>query len=111
MKPDKSIIVIAAVVAAAGIGNLLSIYGFVPTVNWPWTLGVCVAGLLMIVMNWPDRMAVGFGGILVAGYVIHLLGATQIVLEDAVSPLQFTALALIVIGVQFLPPQELKHPE
>lgn len=58
---QKSGLVIPLLVMAVGIGWLLSALGYVPDVNWLWTIGLAAAGILTLLMGGIDKFTVVIG--------------------------------------------------
>jgi hypothetical protein len=83
---------IPVLVIAVGVGWLLSSLGVVPQVNWVWTLGLGVVGLLTFLVMGFDKVSSVLGPFfLIAGLLSVLRQTGQLSLD--------TEVPILVIGV------------
>jgi hypothetical protein len=68
MQQDRTSLILGVLLVAVGGGWLLSSLGFIPSVDWAWSLALAVVGVLAAVLSGFDKVSfVGSSGILVAG--------------------------------------------
>jgi len=89
---QKSSLVIPLLVMAVGIGWLLSALGYVPDVNWLWTIGLAAAGILTLVMAGIDKFSVVIGPFFLLASVLSVFRQTGWLTLNIEIP-------LLVIGV------------
>src|SRR5690349_16535601 len=58
MQPDKKSLCIAMLLITVGTGWLLGALGIAPRIDWIWTLGLAVVGLLTIPIGGFDKITV-----------------------------------------------------
>jgi len=61
MKPDKKSLLIPLLLITVGTGWLLTTLGVAPGIDWIWTLGLAVIGVLVFVMSGIDKVTVVVG--------------------------------------------------
>ena len=94
---NKSSVMLPILVIALGTAWLLNSRGVIPGVNWIWTGGLGVAGLLILVMQGVNKLSIVVGPFLLIGSVFSILRQTgQITLANEVPILT------IVLGVLML---------
>ncbi len=58
MKSDKKTLLFPILLITVGVGWLLSTLGIAPGIDWVWTLGLAVIGLLTFVVSGFDKVTV-----------------------------------------------------
>jgi hypothetical protein len=76
MKPDKKTLVLPILLITIGAGWLLTTLGVMPRVDWVWTLGLLVAGVLVFVVGGFDKVTIVVGPFLIAASCLSLLRQT-----------------------------------
>jgi hypothetical protein len=97
MDPKKISIIIAIGVIATGVAWLFNNLGVLPAIEWFWTLGLAVCGLLIVVMLGFDKVTVVIGPFLIIGAifsVIRQLGGITLSYE---LPLLFIILGVLLL--------------
>lgn len=61
MQPDKKTLILPLLLITVGAGWLLSALGVAPSIDWIWTLGLAVVGLLTIAISGIDKFSVVVG--------------------------------------------------
>lgn len=56
MQPDKRSLCIAMLLITVGTGWLLGAIGIAPRIDWIWTLGLAMVGLLTMAVNGIDKI-------------------------------------------------------
>jgi hypothetical protein len=59
---DRTALVLGLLLVALGGGWLLSSLGFIPMVDWAWTLGLAVVGVLAVTLSGLDKVSFVVGG-------------------------------------------------
>ncbi len=59
--PEKKSLILPIALITVGSGWLLSTLGYVPSVDWLWTLGLAVVGLLTFLVGGVDKFTVVVG--------------------------------------------------
>lgn len=78
MQKDRSSLILAIFLITVGVGWLLSSIGFIPSVDWVWTLGLAMIGVLAIVLSGFDKVSFvisSFFGLASILSVLRQLGA------------------------------------
>lgn len=84
MQQDRTSLILGILLVAVGGGWLLSSLGFIPTVDWAWSLGLAVVGLLAIVLSGFDKVSfviAGFFGLASVLSVLRQMGAVKMEVE------------------------------
>jgi hypothetical protein len=105
MRPDKKTLALPILLITCGTGWLLTTLGAVPGVNWVWTLGLAVTGLLTLVSGF-DKVTVVIGPFLIAASCLSVLrqtGRLELDLEVPILVILSGVLGLIA-RAQAIPP-------
>jgi hypothetical protein len=97
MNESKSMVAIAVLVIALGVAWLLNTLNLIPGIDWIWTGGLGVAGILVLMMSGIDRVSVVVGPFLLVTSVLSVLRQTGRLRLDIEMPI-----LAIVFGVLFL---------
>ena len=76
MSKSKGEIVVPVLILAIGVGWLLKSLGVIPGVDWAWSLGLGVAGLLWLVCSGINKFTVVVGPFLLAASVLSIARQT-----------------------------------
>jgi hypothetical protein len=98
MSATKSMIIIAVLVIALGVAWLLNTLDVIPGVDWLWTGGLGVAGLLVMAVNGINRSTFVIGPFLMISSVFSILRQTGRLRPNIEMPVLF-----IIFGVLLLP--------
>ncbi len=77
MKPEKKTLIPPVLLITVGVGWLLSVLGVAPDVNWVWTLGLAIVGLLTFVVGGFDMVTAVVGPFLIIASGLSLLRQTD----------------------------------
>jgi hypothetical protein len=93
-------LVLAIIIMALGIGDLLTVLDIVHGIDWAWTLGLAVAGMLTFVLSGGvDKVSVVLGPLLLAASALSLLRQTGRLNANVEVPLLvITAGALLLVA-------------
>lgn len=104
---SKSPLVLSILIITVGVGWLLAAKGFVPGIDWIWTLGLGVVGILTFVLSGGlDKLSIIVGPLLLGGSVLSILRQTgQLNLDTEVPVLVIMIGVLLFIAqMKFIPP-------
>src|SRR5438094_7949418 len=76
MNESKSMVAIAVLVIALGVAWLLNTLNVIPSIDWIWTSGLGIAGILVLMMSGIDRVSVVVGPFLLVTSVLSVLRQT-----------------------------------
>jgi hypothetical protein len=97
MNESKSMVAIAVLVIALGVAWLLNTLNVIPGIDWIWTGGLGIAGILVLMMSGIDTVSVVVGPFLLVTSVLSVLRQTGRLRFDIEMPI-----LAIVFGVLFL---------
>ena len=69
-------IVIPVLMVVEGVAQLLNVRGFVPGVDWAWTLGLTAVGLLTLAVGGLNKVTVVVGPFLVIASIFSMMRQT-----------------------------------
>lgn len=101
MKPNNTTtLVVPILIIVVGVGWLLTNQGFAPGINWIWTLGLGVIGMLTFVLSKGfDKFSVVLGSFFILASLLSVLRQTgQINLELEVPVLVISIGVLLLIA-------------
>lgn len=99
MKPDRMALLIPILLITLGSGWLLSTLGVVPGVDWAWTLGLAVVGLLTFALAGCDKVSVVVGPFFIFTSCLSVLRQTgRLKLDIEVPILVILAGVLLLIA-------------
>jgi hypothetical protein len=91
-------LILAILIITVGIGWLLTAQGFAPGINWVWTLGLGVVGVLSFVLSGGlDKVSVVIGPFFITSSVLSILRQREVLRTDIEVPV-----LVIVVGVLLL---------
>ena len=91
-KVSRGSVAVPIIVITVGIGWLLTVRNVIPGINWIWTLGLAVGGLLTLIMGGVNKMTVVVGPFLILATVFSLLRQTGRLSADTEVP------CLVILG-------------
>ena len=97
MKSDKTPLILAVLLITIGTGWLMTTLGVAPGVNWVWTLGLAIVGMLTLALNGFDKVTIVGGPFLIVASCLSLLRQTGRLHVDIEVPI-----LVIVAGVLML---------
>ena len=96
-------LLLALLVITVGVGWLLTALDYVPTVNWVWTLGLAIVGLLAYVISGGvDKVSVILGPFFLAASVMSVMRQTGRLATNVEAPI-LVILAGVLLAVAWLP--------
>lgn len=92
-------IAVPILIITVGIGWLLTVQQFGPDINWVWTLGLAVSGLL-ILLGGVNKFSVVFGPLLIIASLFSVLRQTDRIRFNLELPLLVIALGVLLLIAQ-----------
>jgi hypothetical protein len=102
MSFDKKTLIFPLLLITLGTGWLLTTIGVAPDINWVWTLGIAVLGLLTFVIGGFDKVTVVLGPFLLIASCLSVLRQTERLRFDIEVPL-LVIIAGILLFIARLP--------
>lgn len=105
-KQPKGPLVLSILIITVGVGWLLTAQGFGPGVNWVWTLGLGVIGVVtFIVSGGLDKVSVVLGPFFLVSSLLSILRQTGNMKSDTEVPLLviLVGVLLFVAQMSFIP--------
>ena len=96
-KTDKKTLILPLLIISIGSGWLLTTLGIVPGINWIWTLGLAVVGLLSFAVSGIDKSTVVIGPFFLIASCLSVLRQTGRITLDVEVPI-----LVIVVGCLLL---------
>jgi hypothetical protein len=103
MSNNAKSLAVPVLIITLGVGWLLTTQNIVPGVNWIWTLGLAVTGLLILVVGGIDKVTFVIGPFLVASTFFSLLRQTGRISVDTEVPSLVIAFGMLMLIAKLLP--------
>ena len=87
MPLDRKSLIVPWLLIAVGTGWLLTALKVGPGIDWVWTLGLAVVGVLVFAINGVDKASVVIGPFFIAASVLSILRQTKHLRLDVEVPL------------------------
>lgn len=100
MNNSKKSLVIPILMITVGVGWLLTVQGFAPGINWVWTLGMAVVGLLTFVWMGFNKVSVVIGPFFLLGSLLSVLRQTGRLSIDSEVPILVILLGVLLLVVR-----------
>jgi hypothetical protein len=98
---SKGPLVLSILIIALGIGDLLTAKGFFPGIDWAWTLGLAVVGVMTFVLSGGiDKVSVVVGTFLIVSSILSVLRQTDQISENVEVPLLVIAIGVLIFIAQ-----------
>ena len=91
MKSSKGMLAISILIIAVGIGLLLNAMGLLPKIDWLWTLGLLVVGVLILGFGGIDKVTIVIGPFLIFAALCSFLRQINLL------PLKYEIPLLIIV--------------
>ena len=99
MQPSAKRLVIPILIVVVGLGWLLTIEGIVPGVNWVWSLGLGIVGVLLLVRG-INKFSVVVGPFFLIAALLSIVRQTGRMSIDAEVPVLVIILGLLMLVAQ-----------
>src|SRR5262245_38329336 len=101
MPKSKGPLVLAILIITVGVGHLLVALNVGPGINWVWTLGLGVVGILVFVLaGGIDKWSVVLGPFFLIASVLSVLRQTQALRIDIEMPILVITLGVLLLIAQ-----------
>jgi hypothetical protein len=100
MQQDRTSLILGGLLVAVGGGWLLSSVGFIPNVDWAWSLGLAVVGVLAIVLSGFDKVSFVLSGFFGLASILSVLRQMGVVKVDVEVPVLVLAAGVLLIAAR-----------
>jgi uncharacterized membrane protein YGL010W len=97
MQPDRKTLILPLLLIAVGTGWLLTTLGVAPGIDWIWTLGLAIVGLLTFAVSGIDKVSLVIGPLFIFASFLSILRQTGRLRFDVEIPI-----LVILAGVLLL---------
>lgn len=101
-------LIVPILVVTLGVGWLLTAQGYLPAVNWIWTLGLAVVGILILALSGIDKLSIVIGPFFLAASLFSVLRQSGRVSVDIELPILVIVFG-VLLGIARLP--MIPHPK
>ncbi len=99
--PSKGPLILGILIITVGVGWLLTAQGYVPGIDWIWTLGLGILGVLtFIVCGGLDKVSVIVGPFFLVGSLLSVLRQTGQLDTKTEVPLLVILVGILVVIAQ-----------
>ena len=91
MTNSKGMLAISILTIAVGAGLLLNAMDLLPPIDWLWTIGLCIAGILAMVFGGINKLTGVIGLFLIFASIFSVLRQTNLL------PLKYEIPLLIIV--------------
>lgn len=97
MSPGRSSLLLAVLLITIGSGWLLTTLGFAPGIDWIWTLGLAITGVLTIVLGGFNKVTVVVGPFFILASMLSVLRQSGQMSFDIEVPILVIAVGILVL--------------
>lgn len=97
MTASQKSLAVSLLMITVGVGWLLTVKGIVPQINWVWTLGMAVCGVLMFVLMGFDKLSVVLGSFFLVCSVLSVLRQQKVLSVETEAPMLVIAVGLLLL--------------
>ncbi len=97
---NRAPLIIPVLIIVVGVGWLLTAQGFGPGINWVWTLGLGVIGILTFVVSGYDKVSVVVGPFFLLASVLAVLRQTGDLRLDVEVPVLVIGIGVLMLVAQ-----------
>ena len=102
MKNSKGILIVSILTMAVGAGLLLNAMDLLPKIDWLWTIGLFVAGVLTLTFAGMNKLSVIVGPFLIFASLLSILRQTNMMPLKYEIPLLILALGCLLLMGELL---------
>jgi hypothetical protein len=100
MIPNKLGVILPILLITLGSGWLLTTLGVAPGIDWVWTLGLAVLGLLVMALGGIDKVTVALGPFLITASFLSVLRQTDRLNVDTEVPILVVVAGVLLLVVR-----------
>jgi len=108
MKKNKTGIIVPVLIITVGVAWLLNTLNVLPGVDWVWTGGLGVCGILAIVIGGLNKLTIVVSPFLLIGSILSIMRQTGKMSVDLEVPILFILFGILLLIAHLLP---LKLPQ
>jgi len=97
MKASKKTLIVPMLLIAVGTGWLLSTLGIAPNIDWVWTLGLAIAGILPFIVVGFDKVTFVTGLFFLATSCLSILRQTSLITLEVEVPILVILAGLLML--------------
>jgi hypothetical protein len=102
MSASRGPLILSILIITVGIGWLLTAWGYAPGINWIWTLGLGVVGVLTFILSGGiDKLSIVIGSFFLVGSLLSVLRQTGQLSIDIELPLLVILIGVLIFIAQF----------
>jgi len=102
MKHSKGMLVISMLTTTVGAGLLLNAMDLLPPIDWLWTIGLFVAGVLMMTLGGINKLTAVIGPFLIFAALCSVLRQTEVMPVKYEIPLLVIVLGCLLFVSEIL---------
>jgi hypothetical protein len=100
MMLDRKTLIIPILLITVGVGDLLTVWGIVPEVDWIWTLGLALAGILAFAIGGFNKVTAAVGPFFILASFLSLLRQTGRLDVNTEVPILVIAAGVLLLVVR-----------
>lgn len=97
MSAEKKTLIVPLLLITLGVGSLLTSLGIVTGVDWVWTLGLAVVGVLAFALSGVDKVSIVVGPFFIIASFLSLLRQTDRLSVDMEIPVLVIAAGVLLL--------------
>jgi hypothetical protein len=97
MNTDAKTLVVPILLITLGVGWLLTTLGVVPQIDWIWTLGLALVGVLTFALGGIDKVTIVIGPFFILASVLSIFRQTGRLRVDLEVPLLVIAAGILLL--------------
>lgn len=102
-KSSKLSLIIPILMITVGTGWLLTVHKIIPGVDWIWTLGLAIVGVLLLALGGLDKVTIVTGPFLLISSIFSVLRQTERISIDSEIPILVIIAGVLVLISRSLP--------
>ena len=95
-------LVVPLLVITLGIAWILNVRDILPGVNWIWTIGLAISGIICLIIDKINKFNFVLGLFLIIASVFSILRQTDRIPEDIEVPSLFITLGILMLVAQLV---------
>jgi hypothetical protein len=103
MNKSKAGVIVPVLIIGLGVAWLLTTLNVLPGVDWIWTGGLGICGLLILAVSGLNKLSVVLGPFLLVGSVFSILRQTGKLAVNLELPVLFIIFGTLLLIAYFLP--------
>lgn len=96
MTPQKQTLLLPVLLVTVGTGWLLTTLGYVPNIDWVWTLSLAVLGVVTLALGGIDKVTIVIGPFFIFASFLSILRQTGRLHLNVEMPILIIALGILL---------------